>query len=125
MIKFPEGRQSINGTCTAVLTQITRSDFCTVSMSVRQVMQRDRRHSSFRSWRNNETCHVNLTCYMLKHVMRHFLLFSSLIATWLEKKKKDSPQSKAIKSRAMLIQSNNPLEFTQVEVSNHYLTFQN
>ena len=65
MIKFPEGRQSINGTCTAVLTQITRSDFCTVSMSVRQVMQRDRRHSSFRSWRNNETCHVNIYVNML------------------------------------------------------------
>ena len=48
-----------------VLTQTTRSDFCTVSMSVRQVTQHDRRHPSFRSWRNNEVCHVNIYVNML------------------------------------------------------------
>ena len=89
-------------------------------------MQRDRRCSSFRGWRNNEVCHVNVYVNML-HVKAsnetHLALF--LPNCNLAGKKKHPPQSKAIKSRAMLIQSNNLLEFTHVEVSNHYLTFQN
>ena len=87
------------------------------------------RHPSFRSWRNNEVCHVNLYVNML-HVKA---CNETLLALFLpnrnlagkKKKKKDPPQSKAIKSRAMLIPSNNPLEFTHAEVSNHYLTFRN
>ena len=108
-----------------VLTQTTRSDFCTVSMSVRQVTQHDRRHPSFRSWRNNEVCHVNLYVNML-HVKA---CTETLLALFLPNLNlaggKKTPQSKAIKSRAMLIPSNNPLEFTHAEVSNHYLTFRN
>ena len=63
-----------------------------------------------------------LTCYMLKHPMRHILLFSSLIATWLKKKTPTTVKSNKIKSNVNPV---NLLEFTHVEVSNHYLSFQN
>lgn len=71
---------------------------------------------------NNETCHVSIYVNMLhvKACYEALLALSSLIATWLEKKKRfTTVKSNKIK-RAMLIQSNNPLEFTQVEASNHY-----